>query len=83
MHWILYMAGTLLMVVGIYGKSQLAMIAVAFIVVGGVFHRRRHRSDRARSAYVRTELMDARRMAPSGLHDRYEGIMTALTGWKR
>lgn len=33
MHWIFYMAGALLLAVGIFGKSQLVIIAVAFIVV--------------------------------------------------
>ena len=82
MHWIFYTAGALSLAVGVFGKSQLIVITVVFILVGAVFHRRRQRSSGARTAHVRTEMMDARIESRPGLHDRYEGIISALTGWK-
>ena len=77
-HLIFYTAGALCLVFGVFVVDQLAIIAIALLLIGAGFHLRWHRRD-VTPAYASTESMDSRIVSRPGLHDRYEGIMTSLT----
>lgn len=78
-HWLFYTAGVLWLAVGFFGRSQLAIVAVAFIAVGAVLHVRSRHRDGARSEDASLESVDARATSRTGIHDRYEGILNSLT----
>ncbi len=78
-HLIFYTAGALCLVFGVFVVDQLAIIAIALLLIGAGFHWRWHRRDGATPADASTDLMDSRIVSRPGLHDRYEGIMTSLT----
>ena len=78
-YWIFYTAGAWCLAIGVFGVSQLAIIAIPLPFAGAVLHRRWYRREGATPAQFRVESMNPMTTARSGLRDRYEGIMTSLT----
>ena len=77
----IYTVGILCLAVGVFGITQLAIVAIPLFFAGAALHWRWHRQYSAPPIDVGIDLGHPRTMGRPGLYDRHEGVVTSLTHW--